>query len=198
MQTGSPIYLVRHGETEWNSAGRYQGAKNSPLTTRGRSQAQAYGTTLTLELAEQSLPVLTYVSPLGRAQETAAIIANSVPLDIRIEPRIAEISTGTWDGMSLYEIEMEHPDALTGSSPYDWYFRAPDGESFDNAITRVRSWLEDVKRPCLAVTHGLASRLIRGVYEGLSEDAMLTLDVPQNGFYRLNEGQSTFLECAGG
>ncbi|MBI1361743.1 MAG: histidine phosphatase family protein [Alphaproteobacteria bacterium] len=190
------MFLIRHGETEWNSAGRFQGGKDSPLTCRGRAQAEAYGRQLAGELAGLSLPLRAYVSPLGRAQETAAIIAQVVPLEIHLEPRIAEVSLGTWDGMSMYEIEMEFPGALSAAGRHDWYFRAPDGETFDAALNRVSGWLADAVPPALAVTHGLASRLIRGAHDGLSKRDMLRLPVPQDGFYRMSAGRSVLVSCA--
>lgn len=190
------IFLVRHGETEWNRAGRYQGARDSPLTQRGRTQALATARTLASELTDPPPQLRAYVSPLGRARETAAIIAQSVSLDIQLEPRIAEVSLGAWDGMSMYEIEMEFPGALSGTKGHDWYFRSPDGETFEAALARVANWLGDVKLPALAVTHGLASRLIRGAYEGLSKPDMLQLDVSQDGFYRMSAGRSALVKCA--
>jgi broad specificity phosphatase PhoE len=189
------IFLVRHGETEWNSAGRYQGAKDSLLTLRGRAQALSMARKLASELGDPPPELHACSSPLGRAQETAAIIAAHVPVAFEPEPRIAEVSLGAWDGMSMYEIEMEFPGALAGASNHDWYFRSPDGETFDAALARVSSWLKDITSPTLAVTHGLTSRLIRGAYEGLSKRDMLQLDVPQDGFYRLSEGRSAFVSC---
>ena len=104
------LFLVRHGETEWNSAGRFQGAKDSPLTDRGRQQAQSAGRTLAAMVAGRA-PLRAYVSPLGRARETASLISQYVKLDIQIEQRVAEISLGCWDGMSMYEIDAEFPGA---------------------------------------------------------------------------------------
>ncbi len=192
-QNGAAVfYLVRHGETEWNAAGRYQGAKDSPLTERGCAQARQTGRKLASVIRGRS-PLLAYVSPLGRAAQTAAFIAESLPLDIRVEPRLAEISAGAWDGMSMYEIDMEYPGALSGSGPHDWYFSGPGGETFEAAFDRVSSWLGGATQPALIVTHGLASRLVRGAYCGLPKPDMLHLPVPQDGFYRLAGGQASFV-----
>ena len=105
-----------------------------------------------------------------------------------------EVSVGTWDGMSLYEIGVEFPGALDGTDAFDWFFRSPDGETFDDACKRVRSWLSDVSTPAVAITHGLVSRLVRGVYLGMSKREMLELPVPQNGFYRLTAGHIDFID----
>jgi broad specificity phosphatase PhoE len=190
---GPELLLIRHGETEWNSAGRFQGAKDSPLTSRGREQAQSVGRALAVMLNSAS-PVRTYVSPLGRARETASLISEHVKLDIQIEERIAEVSLGRWDGMSMYEIDAEFPGVLKGSRPHDWYFRSPDGETFEDAYARVTAWLREARAPAIVVTHGLASRLIRGSYEQLSKQDMLLLPVPQDGFYQLTNGRSEFIQ----
>lgn len=189
------LFLIRHGETEWNNVGRFQGAKDSPLTLRGREQAHSAGRTLAA-MAAAELPLRAYVSPLGRARETASLIAEYLPLEIHIEQRIAEISLGCWDGLSMDEIDAEFPGALSGSRPHDWYFRSPDGETFEAAYARVTDWLREASAPAIAVTHGLASRLIRGSYEQLSKQGMLLLPVPQNGFYQLTNGRSEFIKSA--
>jgi broad specificity phosphatase PhoE len=191
--SGPALLLVRHGETEWNSAGRFQGAKDSPLTSRGREQAQSAGRRLAAML-NSAAPVRAYVSPLGRARETASLISEYVKLDIQIEQRIAEVSLGCWDGMSMYEIDSEFPDALKGSRHHDWYFRSPDGETFEDAYARVTAWLREARAPAIVVTHGLTSRLIRGSYEQLSKQDMLQLPVPQDGFYQLTNGRSEFIQ----
>lgn len=189
------LYLVRHGETEWNVAGRYQGAMNSPLTARGRDQARAIGMLLRDLAGEAALAAA--VSPLGRAQETARLIAEQLPLAITTEPRLTEVSIGAWDGMTDFEIETEYPGALDGATNRDWYFRAPGGEPLDDVIARARDWLNDPARPTVGVTHGVASRIIRGVYLGLSTREMLALPVPQNGLFQLHDGEARFISADG-
>lgn len=98
--------------------------------------------------------------------------------------------------MSMYEIDMEFPDVLNGSSHHDWYFRSPNGETFEEAYSRVTDWLREACAPAIVVTHGLTSRLIRGSYEKLSKQDMLLLPAPQNGFYQLANGRSEFVQSA--
>lgn len=185
------LYLTRHGETEWNLAGRFQGAMDSPLTSRGRAQATAIG--VLLRQLERDRPLAAAVSPLGRAQETARLIAAETPLVIHAEPRLREVSIGAWDGMTDFEIEAEYPGALDGATHRDWYFRAPGGEPLASVIRRAREWLDEASQPTLGVTHGVASRIIRGVYLGLSTAEMLSLPVPQDGLFRLEGGEATFI-----
>lgn len=187
------LFLVRHGETAWNSEGRFQGAKDSVLTPRGREQARSMGRTLAAMVVAKA-PLRAYVSPLGRARETASLISQYVNLEIHIEQRVSEVSLGCWDGMSMYEIDAEFPGVLNGSKPEDWYFRSPDGEKFEDAYARVSDWLQEAYAPAVVVTHGLASRLIRGAYEQLSKEEMLLLPVPQDGIYRMKNGRSEFIQ----
>lgn len=186
------IYLLRHGETVWNTAGRFQGQKDSQLTPRGIEQADETGNLLASVIRGREEQFEFHVSPLGRTKETAARIVRSVPLVAKDEPRLMEVTVGSWDGMTHYEIDMEYPDALKGADAFDWFFRSPDGETFDDACSRVANWLSEISAPTIAVSHGLTGRLIRGVYLGLSRREMLELPVPQNGFYRLSGGEADF------
>jgi len=189
------LYLIRHGETVWNVAGRYQGAMDSALTDRGRRQAAGVGRLLARIVEPSAGRLAAYVSPLGRAQETAAIIGEHLALDLYPEPRIAEVSLGAWDGLSDYEIEREHPGALAGAGPFDWFFRAPDGETLAAVTQRVSTWLGEARRPALAISHGLTGRIIRGVHLGLGAQEMLRLPVPQNGLYALAGQRADFIEA---
>ncbi|MBD9623612.1 MULTISPECIES: histidine phosphatase family protein [Ensifer] len=182
------IYLLRHGETVWNTLGRFQGQLDSPLTRLGVEQADAVANLLRAEIGDEVPSFEMHVSPLGRTRETAERVQRVLPLASREDARLMEVSVGCWDGMTKFEIDMECPGKLDGSDVFDWYFRSPDGESFDAACARAESWLADIRRPTVAISHGLFGRLLRGVYAGLSRREMLELPVPQDGFYRLGDG----------
>lgn len=191
MTTGPwPVYLLRHGETEWNLRGRYQGRLDSPLTVRGRDQARAMGDLLA-SLLEGAAAFSLVTSPLGRAVTTATILADRLGLSFTREARLREISLGAWDGLSRAEIMQRFPAILEGATRYDWYFRAPDGESFETAAERLGSWITSLAAPTVAVTHGLASRILRGLHAGLDRETTLSLPVPQDGLFRLAGGVVT-------
>ncbi|HLP66333.1 MAG TPA: histidine phosphatase family protein [Rhizobium sp.] len=191
------IYLLRHGETIWNTLGRFQGQKDSPLTERGLKQADATAQLLRREIADKADLFEMHVSPLGRTRQTAARVLHVLPLAAREEPRLMEISIGSWDGLTRFEIDNEFPGALDGSDAFDWYFRSPDGESFDAACARAKDWIASRRMPTVAISHGLVGRLIRGVYSGLAKHEMLELPVPQDGFYVLRDGECTLIAEAG-
>lgn len=187
MSSQKEIYLVRHGETEWNASGRFQGKLDSRLTEKGVAQAAAYGRRLA-EVAD-GIDVLA-ASPLGRVRETTAIIKTFGKFpEPRWEPRIAEVSVGSWDGLTHMDIDAQWPGRLDGTTPFDWFFRSPDGESYDAATARVSQWLDGLQGVVLAVSHGLAGRLIRGAYLGLTKDDALGLPVPQDVIWRLVDGR---------
>lgn len=190
------IYLLRHGETVWNTLGRFQGQKDSPLTQLGIKHADSVAGLLHREILDAAHSCEIHISPLGRALETADRIRRVLPLPSRQDTRLMEVSVGSWDGLTKFEIANEFPGALDGADAFDWYFRSPDGESFDAACNRARSWLADVRAPTIAVTHGLLGRLIRGVYAGLSKREMLELPVPQDGFYKLSNGEFRLISDA--
>jgi probable phosphoglycerate mutase len=181
------IYLIRHGQTEWNAQGRFQGKLDSPLTDTGVRQAEAIGRRLAgLDLSFDAF----VTSPLGRTRQTAAIIAGCVHLPAaQLDDRLAEVSLGSWDGLTHIDIDAQWPGLLDGSTPFDWFFRSPDGESYDAAFQRAECWLHERQGVTVAVSHGLVSRIIRGAYSGLSETEALSLSVPQDVIWRLSSGR---------
>lgn len=188
--TAADIYLVRHGETLWNASGRFQGAMDSQLTDRGRAQAKAVGGRLASILPVSAQTTLC-VSPLGRARETATLVAAAGNYSaVVVEDRIREVSLGSWDGLSHDEIDAEWPRALDGATAFDWYFRSPDGEQFEAALARVHSWLMCTEGTVVAVSHGLIGRMIRGAYLGLSSAEMLSLDVSPEVIWFLSSGRA--------
>ncbi|MGH6808883.1 MAG: histidine phosphatase family protein [Ensifer adhaerens] len=183
------IYLLRHGETVWNTLGRFQGQLDSPLTARGIEQADCAAELLQKEISGSQQSFQMDVSPLGRTRQTADRLMRVLPLVARDDARLMEVSVGSWDGMTKFEIDNEFPTMLDASDAFDWYFKSPDGESFDAACGRAKDWLADTLSPTIAISHGLFGRLVRGVYSGLSKREMLGLPVPQDGFYRLCDGE---------
>ncbi|HEX7822181.1 MAG TPA: histidine phosphatase family protein [Sphingobium sp.] len=191
MRPGATIYLLRHGETEWNAGGRFQGRLDSPLTAKGLAQARAAARRLA-DLAPVADALCS--SPLGRAQQTVEAIraAHAYPA-VQWDWRLAEVSLGSWDGLTHVDIDACWPHHLDGASRYDWYFRAPDGESAEDAAARVRSWLWEQEGTVVAISHGLLSRIIRGIYLDLPWERALELPVDQDCIWRLADGEVSAL-----
>jgi len=184
------ILLVRHGETEWNRERRHQGRFDSPLTERGTAQAHAIGRLLATLPEAVAAPIV--ASPQGRARRTAEIIHQEMGAAgaLGIDDRLREHSVGAWDGLTYSEIEARSPGIFNGEGGDEWYFRAPDSESYAAFAGRVSAWLgeQDEAAPIIVVAHGLVSRMLRGLYAGLPRAAALTLPVPQDRIFRLSSG----------
>jgi probable phosphoglycerate mutase len=184
------ILLVRHGETEWNLQRRYQGGSDSPLTATGVAQAQAIGRLIGgLPEADGAAIV---ASPLGRARRTAEIIREhlAAPPELRFDDRLRELSLGSWDGLTYREIAAQCPGVFDGEGRHGWYFRSPDGEGYKALAARLDEWLreQDGANTLVVVTHGIVSRVLRGLYAGLPREVALTLPVPQHTVFRLYGG----------
>jgi broad specificity phosphatase PhoE len=193
------FYLTLHGETEWNLERRFQGQLDSPLTEHGVQQARRMGVTLR-ELLVDSTGYAVVSSPLGRARRTAEIICEALGIEsrrIETDARIAEINLGSWAGLTRNEVETRWPGTLDGAGRYDWYFLSPDGERLDDFTARLRQWLDDIARRdrIIAVSHGVTSRILRGLYAGIAESQALTLEVSRDVVFRLHDGLIDRIPC---
>jgi broad specificity phosphatase PhoE len=145
------LLLVRHGETDWNRDGRYQGWADPPLNETGREQARL--------LAEQlrAIPFdAAYSSDLRRAHETAELVAAPHGVPVVVDPGLREIDVGSWSGLTRAEVLERFPD-----------FTRPDGESREAHGARVLAAAEriaraNVDRRVLVVTHGGTLRALHG------------------------------------
>ena len=170
------IYVLRHGQTEWNLAGRHQGRLDSPLTELGRAQAADQGRILS-GLALDWSSVAFVSSPQGRALSTAKIVGDPFGCSLTQDARLVEISFGSCEGMTEDEIAAVFPAfADDGGDPIDRHFYVPGGESFEELSARAQSFLDDLDRPTVVVTHGITSRVLRSLAMGGGRP--LTLDLP--------------------
>ena len=87
------------------------------------------------------------------------------------------------------DIDAQWPGLLDDSTQFDWFFRSPDGESYDAVFQRAECWSRERQGVTVAVSHGLISRLIRGAYSGLPKTEALSLPVPQDVIWRLSNGR---------
>jgi len=190
------IILVRHGETFWNREGRIQGHSESELTPLGERQAAAMAGLVADLVAREAGDWTLVSSPIGRARQTAALVAQAAGLPVQTDQRLAEIACGEWEGRLRSEIAHIHPEVF---KTREWFFGAPGGETFEDVTARARDWLEGLppepERRIIAVSHGVWGRLLRGVYGGLDRQATLNQDVPQDAVYRLQNGQIDRLDC---
>lgn len=158
------LLLVRHGETDWNRDGRWQGHSDTHLNDVGREQSDRVA-------GELDGVDVVYASDLARARETADIVAARLGLPVRLDERLRERSFGAWEGKTGPEIEAEFRDAharwLAGDGP-----GADDAEPFGEFAARVQGFLADVlvahpDETVLVVAHGGSIRVIHAFASGL-------------------------------
>lgn len=185
----SMFYLIRHGQTEYNVQRRLQGGSDSPLTPVGIQQARNVGHALRKIIGDAGGWILES-SPLPRARATAEIVREMLDpaLPLRVDDRLREVSLGSWEGLTDEEIEKGWPSAcIKESVRRAWAYHCPDGETLESARARLTDWLskaEGSKR--IAVTHGIAGSIIRGIFAGLAEEQVLRLPVENDLFFELH------------
>jgi len=182
------MFLVLHGQTEWNRDGRLQGHSDSPLTDEGCRQAERAGTILRAHLRG---PARIIASPLGRTQATARIVARCLDQpesSIETDIRIAELRLGCWEGLDRGQISSGWPDRWKGPTRNSWFFNAPDGEDYDAIRARLRSWYTsfDEHDSIVAVSHGIAGRVLRGIHQTLDKDIVCELEVARDAPFHLH------------
>jgi probable phosphoglycerate mutase len=163
------ILVARHGESDWNHAGRWQGFADRPLTELGRRQAT--------ELAERlhDIPLdAVYSSDLERARTTAEAVAEAQGLTVTTLPALREVDVGSWQGLTREEAQARFPDDFrvweNGSTGW------PDGETYAQMSERVVATVLEIAARhdggcVLVVAHGGPIRALHAAALGLSVEA---------------------------
>jgi broad specificity phosphatase PhoE len=133
------LLLIRHAESSWNAAGRWQGHGDPPLSDRGRAQANA----LARELSQEAIDVLVS-SDLRRAAETAAILGQARGLQPKWNPRLRELDIGDWEGLTRDQIERTAGDVLRRFDAGDLDVRPGGGENLREIEQRAFSALTEL------------------------------------------------------
>ena len=182
MRPGLTIYIVRHGETDWNAARRYQGQTDVPLNAVGRAQALRNGEAL--RALWSGIAAANYVaSPLGRARETMEIMRRAMglpPDGYAIDERLKELSYGTWEGQLQDDLPSIDPEGwhTRQLDPYRW--RPKGGESYADLMLRTVDWLSDVTADTVVAAHGGVMRTLQAHVCGLDPEQVPVLDAPQD------------------
>lgn len=177
------IFVIRHGETQWNVAGRLQGRQDTPLTANGVRQAVAVGLRLADHIAQRG-NLKFWVSPLGRARQTASILADTwhVPFDRFVnDPVLMERAYGEWEGLTHDEIARDLADQYKSYCDSRWDYAMPNGESLTDLNGRLRGWLHSLDRDTthVVVTHSGCLRALRGLYTNAAPETVLSYREPQ-------------------
>ena len=154
------LYFVRHGETEWNKIGKFQGSADVSLNDIGKIQAD-----LTAEYIKKFKFDKIYSSPLKRAFETASKIAEKQNIGIIKDERLKEMNFGDWEGLSFDCIEAKWPGRLKEMYYSPDKVNIPNGETFLQVQMRTKNFLNNLlenegDKNYLIVSHGVTLRTI--------------------------------------
>ena len=165
------LIIVRHGESEWNRLGRYQGQADAPLSELGISQAEA----LAARLKRETFDAI-FASPLQRAAQTAEAIARYHPdVPFQHEPAIMEIHHGDWQGLYIQDIVARYADELREWRRHPTRSQFPNGESFSNILKRVIDFKDHLlndyaDRTVLISTHDVVVKIFVADALGMNMD----------------------------
>lgn len=182
LGAGVTLYLVRHGETDWNRERRYQGQRDIPLNAHGHRQATRNGEALAREIRDPS-SIRFIASPLTRAIETMRRLRCALGLSedgFEIDARLKELHYGHWEGVLQQDLATSDPEGVAAKArdPFSWQPRG--GESYADLQQRIAGWLSTLTGPTVAVTHGGVSRVARGAVLRLPPQSVPYLACPQD------------------
>lgn len=190
------LYFIRHGETDWNLAQRYQGQKDIPLNATGRAQAARNGRTLAQALGHRAAALDYVASPLGRARETMEIMRRQMglpPGGYRTDDRLREIHYGHWEGELWTELPAKDPEGFARRETDRWGWQPRGGESYRALSERVAGWVGEIERDVVVAAHGGVMRALRGLLLALEPAEIFLLDVPQDKVLVCESGEVRWL-----
>jgi probable phosphoglycerate mutase len=188
------IYYIRHGQTAWNAAGRFQGSQDIPLNDLGREQAAHAGGILKGLMTRHGHTPGDFgfvSSPLGRARSTMAFVRTQLGLpaeDYALDDRLREIGFGHWEGFTLAQQEAAHPELFAARLIDKWELPAPGGESYAEVTLRMRDWVDSLTGDTVAVAHGGTARALMVALGVETIAGAAELPIEQGAVYVFSEG----------
>lgn len=176
------LYLIRHGETDWNAKRLLQGRRDIPLNPRGTLQAIESGLCLKWLLGP-STDVDFIASPLARTRETMEIVRHQLglePLDFGTDERLLEIDFGQWEGSSWQHIAEREPQHFAAREADPLNFIPPGGENYPMVFQRVQGLLDSLKRDTVLVAHAGVLRSCLALLTGADRGQLPGLEIPQD------------------
>lgn len=168
------LYVVRHGQTDWNVQNKVCGITDVELTEEGKAQAEKVADTLSGNHIDLILS-----SPLKRAMQTAEIISRKCGTDLQVESRLTEQNYGIYEGV-------DRANERFLQNKRQFAFRYPGGESMMQVAYRIYGLLDRLKetyseKNILLVTHGGVCRVIKTYFEDMTNDAFFRYSPPNVG-----------------
>ena len=174
------IYIVRHGQTEWNLLGKTRGHGNSDLTPKGIEQAELLADSMT------KYPIdYIYSSDLGRAYQTAEIIGNKLNIEVEKTEALREMNFGTWEGRIIKDIIEEDPELYKMWRNEPHLAKIPQGETLSQIKERTDAFIKEINekydgKHIVLVTHSLCARIM----------LLSFLDSDVKNIYRINQANT--------
>jgi broad specificity phosphatase PhoE len=191
------VYYIRHGETAWNAAGRFQGTQDIPLNDLGLAQAAHAGGLLDDLFARDGRAALNLAfvaSPLGRARHTMELVRGELrlpPADYALDDRLREIGYGHWEGSTLSQQQASHPEIFATRELDKWGVPPPGGESYASVTDRMRDWYQSLQGDTVAVAHGGTARALMAVLGVETPESALDKIIEQGAVYVFRDGGLT-------
>ena len=187
------VYIVRHGQTQWNAEHRLQGQADTDINALGREQATRNGLRLA-EFIKDPADFDFVASPMRRTCETMELMRAAMgldPLAYRTDARLVELSFGDWQGFTFRELEARHPGSTHERRAAKWDFQPPGegAESYQMLLERIKPWFDALRGRTVCVTHGGVMRCLFRFVEGMSKTEAAGIEIPQDRLLRL-EGRS--------
>lgn len=194
IQTTGSIYLVRHGETIWNTQARKQGIKDSPLTKKGLKQIDSIS-----KFLSQFHITQVFSSPLKRCLITSNIICQQLKTHPIKNKFLKECSFGQCEGMTNDEISDIYPDILTKKHHHPWSFKWPKGESYCDTSLRsktfINSFLSSYQSDNIAIiAHSMINKTIIGHLLNFTPQQTLQIDHPSDVVYQVHHQQLKYYQ----
>jgi broad specificity phosphatase PhoE len=185
--------LIRHGPTDWNAEGRFQGQTDVPLSEGGRRDARAIATALRDDRVR-----IIYSSELSRAVETAKIIAAQSGAAVITDARLREFDFGRWEGLTWRQILEQNAELRNQLPTAARYYTPAGGESFPAVCRRAQSFLDDLTAQSrddgvtAVVTHaGVLHAMLAVLQLNGSESFEQTLSFTPGSITRIEIGNGT-------
>lgn len=192
------MYVIRHGETDYNKEGRMQGSQDIPLNSTGLEQANANGLRLADHLGSELAAFDFVSSPLGRTRQTMEIIRLAAGLEpdaYRVDCDLIEICFGDWEGFTMRQLRNISPEDVEARDRDKWRYRPPGkrAESYEMITDRVERFLGKVDRPTVCVAHGGIMRAMFNLIAQMEGKEAAMLDIYQDRVLKIEGSQIDWL-----
>lgn len=187
----APIYFIRHGETDWNRAGRLQGKQDIALNAVGRQQAAEVAGHLSDHIGVKTRTLPWISSPMSRVVETADIARRTLGLPqggYTIDDRLIELGFGQWEGLTWKEVRKANPAGAAARDKDKWGCVPPGGESYAMLLDRVSAFIEGLREEAIIVAHGGVARAFLVHIAGVEPHDAALVDIWQGRLLVFEQG----------